>query len=139
MKIIVVGAGAIGLSAIQILKLSGAGHITAVNRALKKREMAIGFGADLALNPNEEPDIAGKIKSIYNGLGADIVYECAGNPATVGIAVSVARSGGEVILLGTNPEPLSTINEIQIQLFELDLKGSFAYDEEEIRTVFKFM
>jgi threonine dehydrogenase-like Zn-dependent dehydrogenase len=44
-----------------------------------------------------------------------------------------------VILLGTNPEPLSTINEIQLQLFELDLKGSFAYDEDEIRTVLKFM
>lgn len=139
MNVVVIGAGAIGLSMIQILKLSGAGHIIAVNRALKKRQMALEFGADLALSPSEEEDIAGKIKSLYNGLGADIVYECAGNPATVGMAVSMARSGGEVILLGTNPEPLSTINEIQLGLFELDLKGSFAYDEDEIRTVFKFM
>ena len=139
MNVAVVGAGAIGLSMIQILKLSGAGHITAVNRALKKRQMALEFGADLALSPNEETDISGKIKSIHNGLGVDIVYECAGSPATVGIAVSIARSGGEVILLGTNPEPLSTINEIQIQLSELDLKGSFAYDEDEIRSVFSFM
>jgi threonine dehydrogenase-like Zn-dependent dehydrogenase len=53
------------------------------------------------------------------------------------LSVSMARSGGEVILVGTNPEPLSTINEIQIGLFELDLKGSFADDE--IRTIFKFM
>ena len=45
----------------------------------------------------------------------------------------------EVILVGTNPEPLSTINEIQIGLFELDLKGSFAYDEDDIRTIFVFM
>jgi threonine dehydrogenase-like Zn-dependent dehydrogenase len=139
MNVVVVGAGALGLSIIQILKLSGAGHITAINRALKKRELALEFGADLALSPNEETDIAGKIKSIYNGLGADISYECAGNPMSVGTAVSLTRSGGEVILLGTNPEPLSTINEIQIGLFELDLKGSFAYDEDDIRTVFKFM
>jgi threonine dehydrogenase-like Zn-dependent dehydrogenase len=139
MNVVVVGAGAIGLSMIQILKLSGVGHITAVSRSLKKREMAIEFGADLALSPNEESDIAGKIKLLYKGLGADIVYECAGTPTTVGMAVSMARSAGEVILLGTNPEPLSTINEIQLQLFELDLKGSFAYDEDEIRTVFSFM
>jgi 2-desacetyl-2-hydroxyethyl bacteriochlorophyllide A dehydrogenase len=139
MNAVVVGAGAIGLSMIQILKLSGAGHVTAVNRALKKRQMALEFGADLALSPNEETDISGKIKSVYGGLGADIVYECAGNPAAVGLSVSVARSGGEVILVGTNPEPLSTINEIQIGLFELDLKGSFAYEEDEIRTIFKFM
>lgn len=139
MNVVVVGAGAIGLSMVQILKLSGAGHITAINRSLKKREIALGFGADLALSPNEEKDIPGRIKSIYYGLGADIVYECAGSPATVGISVSVARSGGEVILVGMNPEPLSTINELQLGLFELDLKGSFAYDEDEIRTVFRFM
>lgn len=139
MNVVVVGAGAIGLSMIQLLKLGGAGHITAVNRALKKREMAVGFGADLALSPNEEADLAGKIKSLYNGLGADIVYECAGNPSAVGTAISLVRSGGEVILLGTNPEPLSTINEIQIELFEVDIKGSFAYNEDEIRTVFTFM
>jgi len=114
MNAVVVGAGAIGLSMIQILKLSGAGHVTAINRALKKRHMALEFGADLALSPNEEADISGKIKSVYGGLGADIVYECAGNPTAVGLSVSMARSGGEVILVGTNPEPLSTINEMQI-------------------------
>jgi threonine dehydrogenase-like Zn-dependent dehydrogenase len=139
MNVVVVGAGAIGLSMVQILKLAGAGHITAVNRALGKRQKALEFGADLALSPTEETDIAGKIKSLYRGLGADIVYECAGNPTTVGLAVTMARAGGEVILIGTNPEPLATINEIQIGLFELDVKGSFAYDEEEIRTVFQFM
>jgi len=139
MNVVVVGAGAIGLSMVQILKLAGAGHITAVNRSLKKREMALGFGADVALSPTEEDDLPAKVKSLYNGLGADIVYECAGNPTAVGLSVAVARPGGEVILVGTNPEPLATINEIQIGLFELDLKGTFAYDEDEIRTVLRFM
>ncbi len=139
MNVAVVGAGAIGLSMVQLLRVAGAGHITAVNRALKKREVALRFGADLALSPTEEPDLVGKVKGLYNGLGADIVYECAGNPETVGLSVQLARAGGEVILLGTNPEPLATINEIQVGLFELDLKGSFAYDEDEIRTVLGFM
>jgi 2-desacetyl-2-hydroxyethyl bacteriochlorophyllide A dehydrogenase len=139
MNVVVVGAGAIGLSMVQLLRIAGAGHITVINRALKKREMAIGFGADLALSPNEEIDLAGKMKSLYNGVGADIVYECAGNPTTVGTAVSLVRPGGEVILLGANPEPLSTINEIQIIQHELDLKGSFAFTEDEIRTIFAFM
>lgn len=139
MNVAVVGAGAIGLSMVQLLKLAGAGHITAVNRALKKRQMALEMGADLALSPTEEPDLVGKVKALYNGLGADIVYECAGSPVTVGLSVQLARAGGEVILVGTNPEPLATINEIQIGLFELDLKGTFAYEEDEIRTVLRFM
>jgi threonine dehydrogenase-like Zn-dependent dehydrogenase len=43
MNAVVVGAGAIGLSMIQIPKLSGAGRVTAVNRALKKRHVALEF------------------------------------------------------------------------------------------------
>lgn len=136
---IVVGAGAIGLSLVQILKLAGARHITALDRAKSKREAAIEFGADLALNPDEEPNLKEKIKGLYNGLGGDIVYECAGNPTTVGMAVDLCRAGGEVILIGTNPEPLSTINEIQIGLMELDVKGSFCYDDNEIGIVLDFM
>lgn len=138
-NVVVVGAGAIGLSMVQLLKLAGAKHITVLNRALKKRELALQLGADLALNPNEEPDLRGKLKELYQRIGPDIVYECAGNPQAVGIAIDICRAGGEVILLGTNPEPLVTINEIQLGLKELDVKGSFAYNEDDIRTVFGFM
>ncbi|HHV12019.1 MAG TPA: alcohol dehydrogenase catalytic domain-containing protein [Clostridiales bacterium] len=138
-NVIVIGAGAIGLSVIQILKLSGAKNIVALDKSESKRRLAIEHGADLALDPGAEPKLKDNIKKLFNGLGADIVYECAGNPATVGIAVDLCRAGGEVILIGTNPEPLATINEIQIGLFELDLKGSFAYDDNELGTVLDFM
>lgn len=139
MNVVVVGAGAIGLSMVQLLRAAGAGHITAVNRSLKKRELALGMGADLALSPAEEPDLAGRVKALYDGRGADIVFECAGSAATVGIALQLVRSAGELIVVGTSPEPLSTITGIQLQLFEIDVKGSFAYSDEEIRTVFGFM
>ena len=138
-NVIVVGAGAIGLSMVQVLKLAGARHITALDRSESKQKTALEFGADLALDPSDEPNLTETIKELYNGMGADIVYECAGNPATVGIAVSLCRPGGEVILIGTNPEPLSTINEIQIGLMELDVKGSFCYDDNEIGIVLDLM
>lgn len=138
-NVIVIGAGAIGLSIIQILKLAGAKNIIALDKSESKRNLALEYGADLALDPSVEPNLKDKIKEKYNDLGADIVYECAGNPVTVGIAVDLCRAGGEVILIGTNPEPLSTINEIQIGLFELDLKGSFAYDDYELGIVLDFM
>ena len=34
------------------------------------------------------------------GLGADIVYECAGIPATIQSAVDLARRGGRVAIIG---------------------------------------
>ena len=139
MNVVVVGAGAIGLSMVQLLRAAGAGHITAVNRSAKKRALALEVGADLALSPSEEPDLAARVRTLYGGLGADVVFECAGSAATVGIAMQLVRSAGEVIVVGTSPEPLDTITGIQVQLFEIDVKGSFAYTDDEIRTVLGFM
>jgi L-iditol 2-dehydrogenase len=139
MNVAVVGAGAIGLSMVQLLRACGAGHITVVNRSRKKRDLAVAMGADLALSPAEEKGLPGRVMGLSGGLGADVVFECAGSAATVGIAVQLVRPAGEVIVVGTTPEPLHTINGIQVQLFEIDIKGSFAYTDDEIRTVFQFM
>ena len=40
------------------------------------------------------------IAEYTHGLGADIVYECAGIPATVQTAVDLARRGGRMCLIG---------------------------------------
>lgn len=135
----VVGAGAIGLSLIQILKLSGAGKIIVLDKAEKKLEIAKKYGADVVLNPQSEDNLNETIKKECNDLGPEAVFECVGNPATVGMAVEFCRAGGEVILLGTNGEPLHTLNEIQIILREIDIKGSFCYDDNEVGIVFDLM
>ncbi len=53
---VVSGAGSIGLSAVQLLKLGGARHVTALDVVPEKRELAVRFGADLALDPAVEGD-----------------------------------------------------------------------------------
>lgn len=132
---VVVGTGAIGLSMIQILRIAGAKHITALNRSAAKREFALRVGADLALNPNEVPNLKQKLAELYAGIGPDVVFECAGSAQTIGIAVDICRPGGQVIIVGTTPEPLSTINGVQIGLFELEIRGSLAFSEDDIRAV----
>jgi len=132
---VVVGTGAIGLSMVQILKNAGARHIIALNRSAAKRELALGMGADAAFNPNEEPDLRHKIFDICEGNGPDVVFECAGSAATIGLAVELSRPGGQVVIVGTTPEPLSTITGVQIGLNELDLLGSQAFTEDDIRAV----
>ncbi len=136
---VIIGSGAIGVSMVQLLKLAGAKKVIVLDTNEKKRDFAESCGADHVFDPTTEASLVDTIKEICGGVGPDIVYECAGNPAAVGTAVEVVRPAGEVILIGTNPEPLSTINEIQIGLNELDLKGSFAYTGDEIKTVLNFM
>lgn len=74
-----------------------------------------------------------------DGRGVDVAYECAGNPAAAGLAVRLVRSAAEVILVGSGKQPLETINEDVMILKELEMKGSFCYEDEEIRLVFKMM
>ncbi|WP_312886446.1 zinc-binding dehydrogenase [Paenibacillus foliorum] len=45
-------------------------------------------------------EAADSVSKLEDGLGADIVYECAGKSNAVGMAFSIARRGGKVVLLG---------------------------------------
>ncbi len=137
--VVVVGAGAIGLSMVQLLKISGARKIIVVDQIQSKLGLAKKFGADEVINFKEEMDVAGKITALCDQLGAMTAFECAGNPKAVATALSAVRAGGQVVSLGTNGQPLDTINEIQINLREINIKGSFCYDDEEIRSVLDLM
>jgi threonine dehydrogenase-like Zn-dependent dehydrogenase len=138
-NVVVVGAGAIGLGTIQWLKLGGARHITVLQPSPKKREFALKLGADVALNPLEEGNaLEGKIKALYGGIGADIVFECAGTPQAVKTALEVVRGAGQVLLLGVSGEETPLVEAMLIQR-EIDIKASLAYGEDEIRLCLDFL
>jgi 2-desacetyl-2-hydroxyethyl bacteriochlorophyllide A dehydrogenase len=138
-NVVVVGAGPIGLSAVQLLKIAGARHITVLNRSGGKRELALQFGADLALNPVEEGDrLREKIIELYNGVGADIVFECAGNGEAARTAVSLVKSGGQVLVLGVGGDPIP-VPEAELVIKEIDMRATLAYDNEEMHLVVDFL
>lgn len=138
-NVVVVGAGSIGLGVIQWLKLGGARHITALQPSPRKREFALKLGADEAWNPLEEGDaIEGKIKALYGGIGADIVFECAGTPQAVKTALSVVRGAGQVLLLGVGGEEIA-IDQAMLVQRETEIKATLAYGEDEIRICLDFL
>ncbi|HUJ69710.1 MAG TPA: alcohol dehydrogenase catalytic domain-containing protein [Syntrophorhabdales bacterium] len=130
---VVVGAGAIGLCAVQLLRIGGARRITVIQPSPKKRELAIRLGADVALSPIEEGAALGrKVRSLCGGIGADVAYECAGTKEAFQTVSELVRSGGQVMLLGVNEEP-TPIVEVGLIVREVEMKGSIAYDEEDVR------
>jgi len=131
-NVVLTGAGAIGLSVIQFLKMSGARHITVLQRSAIKRELAAKFGADLVLNPDEEGDVLiQKIMDLYNGIGADIAFECAGTPIAFELCLNLVRAGGQVLNLGVTENPASVAPAFLVRR-ELDIKSSLAYGGEEV-------
>ena len=97
--VIVIGCGAVGLSAVQGARLAGAGQIIAVDLDDQKLALAGKVGATLRVNARNEDAVA-VAKAQTGGRGADVVLEAAGSPLGFRIAVEAVRPGGEVVWLG---------------------------------------
>jgi alcohol dehydrogenase len=100
----VVGTGPIGLSAITGARLFSPSHIVAIDLADTRLEAAKQFGADVTVNGARQ-DPAEVIRSLTDGLGADVAIEAVGTPATFELAVSLARPGGRIANIGVHGEP----------------------------------
>jgi L-iditol 2-dehydrogenase len=96
-SVLVAGCGPIGLLLIQVLRVAGAGRITAVEPLAHRREAAARAGADAVLAPAEAGD--GELLDATGG-GADTGFEMAGHDDAVRLAMAAARPGGRVVLGG---------------------------------------
>jgi len=97
--VMVIGCGAVGLSAVQGARLAGAGEIIAVDLDDAKLALAEKLGATSRINASRE-DVVAVAKAMTGGRGVDTVLEAAGSPKGFGLSVEAVRPGGEVIWLG---------------------------------------
>ena len=103
--VVVVGAGPVGLAAIQTASLAGAASIIALDLAESRLEHALRFGADTTINaadPNAEERIAALTDG---GLGADVAIEAVGTPGTFDVCTRVVRPGGVIANIGVHGAP----------------------------------
>lgn len=96
-RVIVFGAGTIGLLTIAALKTRGAGEVICIELNPEKEEIAKKMGVDIFLNPSKV-DVKAWIEE--NG-GVDLVVETAGSPITQKQCLEVASKRGKIIYLGT--------------------------------------
>ena len=78
----VIGAGIIGLLAVQALRAAGCGRIIAVDLDRQRLELACRLGADETLSP-EDFNVAAEVVRRTGGRGADVALEAVGIPSTV--------------------------------------------------------
>ena len=100
----VVGAGPIGLAAITGARLYSPSHVVAIDPASSRRDAAKQFGADVVVDPNVE-DPLDVVRSLTDGLGADVSMEAVGTPATFELTVALARPGGHIANIGVHGQP----------------------------------
>lgn len=98
-SVAVLGAGGVGLNAIQAAALAGARSIVAIDVIDAKLAAARAFGATHVVNSRHDPALDA-VRSLTGGRGADHVFVTAGVPGLVEQGLALTRRGGTLVLVG---------------------------------------
>lgn len=122
---LVMGLGGIGISVLQGTQIAGAGEVIVSDPIKERRENALKFGANIALDPNEV-DVAAYAKDVTGGIGVDYAFDAAGSAALTSTGLDAIRSGGTVVMVGAPPveDQLTIPGVIGFLIGEKKLKGS---------------
>ncbi|NDC37107.1 MAG: dehydrogenase [Proteobacteria bacterium] len=99
-SVVVLGAGGIGLNAIEGAKLSGAFPIVGVDRYEEKLALATSFGASHVVHSTVCADLLSTLRSILPEKHADVVIECTGAVNLIELAYELSGPKGRVVLVG---------------------------------------
>ena len=135
-NVVIVGAGTIGLSTLQAAKASGAKMILVVEMAEARKEYAKKLGATMVFDPTEV-DVPEEVLKATDGVGADLGFECVGNPKTAVLVLDLVRRGGKAVVLGVFEKP-AEINLNSCVFFEKEIIGSLGYND-EFATVLSYL
>ena len=128
--VLVSGPGPIGLLSVVMARLLGAGTIVLAGTRPERLELGCRLGADVTINVREE-DAAARVLALTNGVGADVVLECAGTAQAAADAVEFAKKNGRVALVGIYSEP-APLNVNKIVQWNITVAGSKAEGERSL-------
>ena len=122
--VVIIGAGMIGLLALQVVSLAGAGAIFVVDIDDSRLELARKLGATCTFNSRSTTIVQDLLQRTV-GRGADIALECVGTSTTVKLAIDIVRKGGVVTLVG-NIAPSIEMALQSVVTRQIRLQGSCA-------------
>ncbi|MFC5950631.1 zinc-binding dehydrogenase [Pseudonocardia lutea] len=129
----IVGAGGLGLHAVQIARLQGASPVIAVDPRASQRTRAAEAGADLVLEPGAEA--AEAVLAATGGTGVDVAAEFVGRADSIAAAAELLRPGGRLVVCGIGPESIVLPPPSVFVRRELQVLGSYGFTTASIRSV----
>jgi threonine dehydrogenase-like Zn-dependent dehydrogenase len=132
-RVLILGAGTIGLLAVAAAKAAGAGDVWITARHPQQASVAMALGATRVFSGTAA---AGEVSAAGHEQPIDVVIETVGGMAdTLSDAVHLARRGGTVVVLGifaTSP----SISALALVIKEVRLVGSMTYGRSGTRADF---
>lgn len=135
-RVIVFGAGPIGLVCAQVAKAFGTTFVAIVEIVPQRIEIAKQF-ADVVINPKVE-DVLAKGKEMTSGLGFDLALDAVGRSITRRLAVESVHPMGTVMWVGLH-EDETTVPGMQVIYGEKVIKGSSAYTDNDFATALQLI
>ncbi|KID28074.1 zinc-dependent alcohol dehydrogenase [Prauserella rugosa] len=116
-RVAVVGDGALGLTALQLLAASSPAELLVIGGGTERAAVARELGAD-SFRTKDEPvdDVAGRM---------DVVVETAGASASARTSAELLRRGGRLVLTGIPPEGAAGLDPTDLVVRRLDVRTVF--------------
>lgn len=127
-RVALIGAGPIGLAALQCALVAGASDIIVIEKSKIRRDYAKKIGATVVLDPIEV-DVVAEVLRLTDGIGVDIAYDCAGVEIALKTAINITRSAGTVGLVALH-ERAVTMDINTLVATEKKLVPVWAYNVE---------
>ena len=125
--VVIQGPGPIGMMALFIAKLRGAGEIIMLGTNVDQQRLAVAaeIGATRTLNIDED-DPLDLIRSLGDGFGADLIVDCSGASIALKSAMEMARPNGIITKIGWGPQPMDFNLDPLVQK-AVTLQGCFSH------------
>jgi threonine dehydrogenase-like Zn-dependent dehydrogenase len=135
-KVVIFGAGPIGLGATIGFKSVGVSHVVVADLIPARLEKALAVGADAVINSADENvvqrliELHGPGESMFPGkAGTDIYFDAAGAPAVINTALAAAKTGARLGVVAVHKEAVP-VDFINIMSNEITIVGSMGYPNE---------
>ena len=120
----VFGIGGLGFHAVQLLSISGASPIIAIDPLPDARDRAISIGAHFALDPQDSKFFA-KISEVTATAGVDVAFDFAGSGLARNQGLRILAEGGRLVIVGLANEPIVIPNDIAFAYKRTQILGHY--------------
>lgn len=98
-RVLVVGAGFMGLLVTQLVALRGARQVIVADTRADVLDLAHGLGATATVDV-AEADLTKRVADLTGGSGADVTFEVTGSQSALDVIGDVTRMSGKLVLVG---------------------------------------
>lgn len=128
-KVLVTGAGPIGLVTMITAKALGASTVIMTDILQHKLDTAVDLGADhtiLIEKGSSQEEISAKIQDLLEGDQPDKTIDCSGIESTIKLGMHATRPGGVLVIVGCGSQEVK-IPLVLTMTKEIDIRGVFRY------------